>query len=476
MSKLKAKGIVLHWILLLAVLTSLFIKAFFQFNENGGGDYLWYHLPNGLLHWGYTNFTPSPYIQLISNSFPPLADWVEGFLVWMTGSVKAATGANFLALMLSFFVIHILYKKSISMRWFITSVFSIPLVMLYSSSGYVDLFGACGILIAFASLGKISRSEVFPLASSFFILGILIATLSRFQTWPAAALLCFIALVKLWGFSPELSKKQIIFCLLASFMAFGIWPLRNFVKYGNPTYPYAAPVIGKYFPSAISMEELYVNQVPLNLQGKSQPLVFMNSLFELSRFEKHSYKFHWSVDQGTQDGKVSPHFRMGGWSIYTVCIFLLFLALGLFRKIFAFLDVAFLGVILIFTSFMSQGHELRYFMFIPMCTAFLIVRALPSYSMKMQNLYCLLILAAAIHVGDRSRLKNFDFSGVEDKAPEKAKAAWKAYDLAEVKKPLCGVDGPDSIYFTGPNFKEYPVVDNDKENCKGIFYDPPSKK
>lgn len=472
MSKQKNVWMILHWILLSFVFVSLFIKAFFQFNS--GGDYLWYHLPNGLIRWGYTQFTPSPYIQLVLDTFPPLADLVEGFLVLITGSVKAATGASLLALVFSFFAIHRLYKDSLSLLWLLTSVMAIPLVVLHASSGYVDLFGSCGIFIAFAAMGQLSNFEKFRLASVLFVLGILIACLSRFQTWPAAALLCFLASLQLLFFSPQISTKQKLICIFASFLAFGIWPTRNFVKYKNPTYPYAAPFIGSYFPSAISMKELYINQVPSKLQGKAQPLIFMNSVLELSRFEKYPYKFHWSVDQGARNGIESPHFRMGGWSIYTVAIFLIFLLLGISRRLFKFIDLAFLGGILIFTSLLSQGHELRYSMFIPLCFAFLVVRALPLFPTKMRELYCLLILVAAIHVGDKVRLLRFDFSSVADMAPEEAKEAWRAYDLAEIKKPLCGKDAPESIYFTGPNFKEYPVVDNDKSNCKGFFYDPPA--
>lgn len=468
-SKLSTIWAVLHSLVLVYAYTCLSIKAFFQYNS--GGDYLWYHLPNGLLRWGLTDFTPSPYIQLICKTLPPLADWTEGLLVALTGSVKAGTGANALAFALVSLVLVALYRKQVSWRWLLTGFLAIPMFVIHFTNGYIDLFGACGIFLAFASLGLLHKPEKFVQAGLSFCFGLSVAVFSRYQTWPAACLLIAIAGFRILKLN-KIPKARRIALMSLAFIIMAAWPVRNLVKFGSPTYPYKAPIVGRFFEAPIQMETLYKDQVPNQLQKRPQPIIFLYSMFELTRWDPNAGKYVWNGDQGSGAATADPHFRMGGWSIYTVLILLLFLTVGIVLRRFVWFELTFLGGILLFTSFMSQGHELRYFMFIPMCVVFLFAKYAEQLPERWSVLCKVLLLASAIHVCEKVHISRIKYAPMSDSVPEKIKAAWKAYDAAVVKKPLCGIDGPDSIYFTGPNLREYPVIDNDAKNCKGYFYDP----
>lgn len=457
-----------HCAVLVYAAVMLFLRSFFQFNS--GGDYLWYHLPNGLIRWNYTDFVPSGYIQLINETLPPLGDWVQGMLVALTGSVKAATGANFLAFGLVFFLTWRLYRERFQARYFLTGVLAIPLFLHHMSSGYVDLFGASGVFLSFVSLKFLKDSTQFRFAAFTFCLGIFIATLSRFQTWPAATLLWALAAYQVLWANKTLRMQSRIFFIVASLLVLALWPARNFIKYGNPTYPYKAPFIGKYFPHAITMEELHVNQVPKRLIDKPQPWIFFNSVFEVSRFTHPSVKYKWNTDQGFYGGVESPHFRMGGWSVFTLLLLLSFFFWGLWRRLHDPVELIFLGGITLFTSFMSQGHELRYSIFIPLALLFMVAQSMKFFSPKWVAVFGVLLLSSAVDVSNKYHIERLDLTPFTEHVPERIKKAWEAYEESDRTRPLCGEDNADSIFYTGPTLSEYPVVDADKSRCKNGFY------
>ncbi len=136
----------------------LFLKGFLSFEA--GSDFLWYHLPNGLLTFGISDFTPAPYIRLIIDTFPPLADYTQGFLVYVTGDPRSSCAANTLAFVVTILFMFVMYRQSMIWRWFFVSLLAVPMFVVQLPSGYVDFFGACGVLLAMAALVKLhERSD-----------------------------------------------------------------------------------------------------------------------------------------------------------------------------------------------------------------------------------------------------------------------------------------------------------------------------
>lgn len=460
----------IHWLILAFVYGCLVVKAFCQLNPSW--DYLTYRLPNALSMIGWIQFIPTEFLRIVMETYPPLGDLVQGLLVLVTGKITAASGANVVVLLLTLGLICLLYGRAFSWRWLLTSFLAIPLFVFHLPSGYTDLFGACGILLAFTALMKLE--EYFEIAATCFCLGLFIATMSRFTLWPAAGFLWIAAGLKILKLSGQSVRAKSIF-LASALVLISIWPARNFMTYGSPIYPYRAPFVGKYFPfhQDFIVDTLRPKQLAHQLQAKPPIQSFLVSLFELNRFGGYKEKYSWNLDQGQQGGVQNPHFRLGGWSIFTVLIFLGYLIMAINWRLISFYEISMIAVFLVFTSFLPQGHELRYFLFIPLCIAFSLARVLPMMPKYWGLVFKVLILASAAYVVEKAQFKKFDFGSITNYASPRIKNAWQAYDKALVKKPLCGEDGnPASIFYAGPTLREYPVVDRDREHCKGVFYDP----
>ncbi len=265
----------------------------------------------------------------------------------------------------------------------------------------------------------------------------------------------------------NLSKiSRLIAILFLTVLASG-WACRNFVKFGNPTYPYRTPFIGNYLPSAIDVEkEIQDLQRPEFLLEASSAKMLLFSVFELSRFVDNGFK--WNMDQAFPGGVESPHFRLGGWSLFTVVILMLMLIQGIrygaVKEPWCWACIFFALFIM---ANIPQGHEMRYFMAVPFTAAFLLVYRLNLYPKYVQTAYKLLILISAIHVYDKQRIPRVRVVDFSKLAPEKMRAAWAAYDQAEFKRPLCGGDQGDAILLTGPSLREYPV--RNEKDCDGYF-------
>lgn len=460
----------MHWLILAMVYGLLVVKAFCQFNPSW--DYLTYHLPNALSMIGWIQFIPTEFLGVVIEAYPPLADLVQGLLVLVTGQIKAATGANVIVMLLTLGLICVLYGRSFQWRWLLSSFLAIPLFVFHLPSGYADLFGACGILLAFAALMKLE--EYFVIAAVCFCLGLFIATMSRFTTWPAAGFLWIAAGFKIFQLPRQSLRIKSVF-LASALILISIWPLRNMAIYSNPTYPYPVPVLGKYFPyhQDFTIENSRSSQLTLRLQDKPHIQSFLISVFELSRFGGFKEKYSWNLDQGQEGGVNNPHFRLGGWSVYTVLIFLIFLILSCFWRIISFYEVFFIGILLVFTGFLPRGNDLRFFIFIPLCIAFSLAKALPLFPKYWGLVFKILILVSASYVVRKTQVGKPNLAPMTDYVPDYIKSAWHAYDNALVKKPLCGEGGnPATVFYAGPHLREYPVVDRDKKNCKGVFYSP----
>ncbi len=450
----------------------LTLKGFIGFVA--GSDFLWYHLPNGLLAFGVSDFVPSSYTQMIMDAFPPLADYFQGFLVWLTGLPKISCAANSLIFLIVCALIYLLYKKTLSWSLLLTSFLAVPMFVTQMPSGYVDFFGACGVLLVLASTLMI-RENPSRRRFSFFCacLGIILAVYSRAQCWPITAFLglglSFRLLTEPSPLSLKLNWARIFSVVLVACLLSG-WALRNLAKYGNPTYPYKTPFMGEYFPSEIDVGlAMSPRQKPASLGSAGHAEILLHSVFELSRFKAKGFK--WSIDQGFDQGIDSPHFRLGGWSLYTVLIILLMIGVGarhsiLRKDLWSWVS---LGLSLVVMAKIPQGHELRYFMAIPLCALFLIVYRLNFYPQTWQLIFKVLIFISACHVVEQQkihRIENVDFSQF---VGENIRSVWKAFDEAAVKKPICWTNEGDAILLTGPTLSEYPV--RNLKKCDGRFVD-----
>src|SRR5262245_2726251 len=318
----------LHWSLLAAVYARLAAVACLRFPLDW--DFLAYHLPGALATYGLTTYTPEPRLLAVIAGFPPLPRIVEGALILVVGRFSAAAALNLIGVGALIVGLVWLHGRRLSLRWLLTALLGVPLVVLHLESGYVDLFTASFLTLALACFSELERESLRPRAGALLLVAALgAAPLSKFQAWPVAAV---IGVAALWRFAalaregrwPRATALGLTALLVVSL---GAWPVRNLVRFHNPVYPVKFPILPDLFPNSVMDADRGVYNLPVWLADAPRPVRFLASAAEWNRFHSGE-RFYWSLDQGARaDNAKSPHHRLGGWFPWTLAA----LALGAWR-------------------------------------------------------------------------------------------------------------------------------------------------
>jgi hypothetical protein len=138
--------IAISCILLVIVVVCSVTRPFVEY------DSWYYHLPISAKLWNIGNaretFILSDHSAGFYLGFPLLAEFVQGALWWMSGTVAATSLVNSLGLVVLICAAVAATKVSLPVLAF--GVLSVPLIVLHSISSYIDLFA--GILICFQLL------------------------------------------------------------------------------------------------------------------------------------------------------------------------------------------------------------------------------------------------------------------------------------------------------------------------------------
>jgi hypothetical protein len=451
----KPMAIVLFMTTAVAVLLSL--KAVLSFDRSY--DYLAYHLPFALRHFGLTTFTPDSSLMKRFDGFPPLAHLAQGLLVKVTGRLSLANSIGLIGLVAVGLCARRVYEKFSLLVW-IALLCSIPLIVTHAACGYIDLWTGCPLAVAFLGL-ELMQSERWKEGASLFIAGLTVAWFSKYQAWPVAVALIgaatwtlFIGRLRHHALAPKL----IFFTLPAVLLL--AWPLRNAIKFGNPTYPAKPPLfrVNQAEPAAF---EMALGQVPLAYKDWPRPLVFLASALELPRWTAPQ-KRGWSHSQGA-GGQENPHHRMGGWFLS----FPIFLALGFMAwrkgRISSTMASAFLGAVAIVAT-LPQSHELRYWMFIPLTLSVIAARELTGAEFWQSKPHRGLAIAVAVSipivlVGTSHSWLSLKIRTPEQSAPAAAKEYWRfRVEGTPAQVDVIHEDPGQAIYWAGPQFSSFTVV------------------
>jgi hypothetical protein len=450
----------LHWAALALVLGRLAAVAWLRFPLDW--DFLAYHLPGALQAWGLTTYTPEPRLAAVIEGFPPLPRLIEGAFVYATGRLSTACALNLVGVGGLVAGLAWLFGRALSLRWLLTALCAVPLFDLHVTSGYVDLFTACGVTLALAAFAELEPESRRPLAGGALLVAALSAAqLSKFQAWPVAAVVAGFAL---WRFAAlaragRLSRRGALALAAALAVGLGAWPVRNLVAFHNPVYPVVFPLAPKLFPNATVDADSGIYNMPAWLEHAPRPARFAASALELNRFFDND-RFEWTLDQSAQaDAARSPHHRMGGWFWWTV----LALSLGAFRAVRArklprSAQLAF-AVAVCGVSVLPQSHELRYWLFIPLGLALATALALADPAPgRQRGLRAALVVGAAIALFE-TRPFELDPRPPAELAPPEARAFWAEQRAAPKPEPVrvCNVN-PYGIFWSGPTFREFRVV------------------
>jgi hypothetical protein len=448
----------LHWALIAVAYGRLAAKAFLNFPADW--DFLAYHLPGALAAWGLTTYTPEPRLVAVIAGFPPLPRIVEGALVLATGRFSAAGALNLVGVAGLVAGLVWLYGRTISLRWLLTALLGVPLVVIHLTSGYVDLFTACWLALALAALSELEPDARRPRAGAWLAVAALgAAQLSKFQAWPVAAVIAVAVLWRLAALtrSGALSRRAALAAVAALGLVLGAWPVRNLVAFHNPVYPVVFPLAPKLFPNATIDADSGVYNLPVWLAAAPRPLRFAASALEWSRFHSGD-RFVWSVDASAHaDNARSPHHRLGGWFPWTLAALAFGSLAALRRRLIPRSALASFAAAVVLVAFLPQSHELRYWLFIPLGLAIATARTFAS-ERPPRAVGAMLVLGAAFVL---LVVKPFaiDSRPPEAFAPLAARAFWAEQSAHPKPEPvrICDVN-PNGIYYAGPNFREYRVI------------------
>jgi len=451
----------LHWAALAAAYGRLAEIACLRFPLDW--DFLAYHLPGALQAWGLTSYTPEPRLVAVIAGFPPLPRVIEGGLVFLTGRFSMASALNLVGCGALAAGLGWLYGRRISLRWLATALLGVPLFVFHFPSGYVDLFTASFLALAFAALSELECESLRPRAAvgALAVAALALAQLSKFQAWPVAAVLGSALLLRFVGLARagQLSRRAAAALVAALVLGLGAWPVRNLVVFHNPVYPVVFPVAPRLFPNATVEADSGAYNLPTWLEPQPRPVRFLASVAEWSRFYSGE-RFYWSIDQSARaDPARSPHHRLGGWFPWT----LLACFAGALRarragKLGRSAQLAF-GLALLGVAFLPQCQELRYWLFVPLGLAIAAALGLARDVPGPARLTRAALVGGAAFVLFVTRPFELDTRTPAELAPRHAVAFWHAQRANPAPEPVrvCDVN-PEGIFWSGPTFREFRVT------------------
>lgn len=412
-------------------------------------DFIAYHLPHALKIYELTTFKTGPFLTSVNDGFPPLAHYLQGLTIFLTGRHSAANLINLFGLLL--FVQHIRFRlkpSHESLLFFFLAILAIPLVQIHLTRGYIDLWSNIGVASALIELNYLfNRTNKHGINPTIFLISIFAAVFSKYQMWPLAYPISLLYLVRY--FTLEIPSRQKAVLLLMLTLILSIWPIRNIVVHQNPIYPLRMPVLTALFPNYTMPSSDNLEQTPKVLHDKSNFIKFFNSALEFSRINS-TYKMKWSIDQFAENGPNNEHHRMGGWSYISM---ILLLALSTFaRGRIKYLIVTFVLAVLV-VSILPQSHELRYWFFIPLILSTIAMDGFANQSPRRKQILIALMFLNMIFVSAALNIK-LDTRSPQQRAPSKAQEFWKK---AETNKDYSICELPNAIFYSGPEFKTFKV-------------------
>lgn len=340
-------------------------------------DSLAYHLPFAAR---LANIYPSneyifsDYYESIYAGVPALTEWGQGWLWRITGLVSAAN----LVGLISIILVVVVAVRELGVKFWMAVLFffSIPLVSIHSVSSYNDL--ACNSFISIAFINWIASCEkdqfgLRRLASV--LIPLAIAANMKYQAiltsgiFFALAILFFLYKNKKSLLSGNASKIHWSLVLFVCSILFGCKLLFNLFQHDNPFYPLASKIGPLYFEGPVSV----------GLAGEAPDVKpyfrYLMSLSELKMWTDNRGSL-WSVDMWTS-AKVdlSLYSKTGGYFVanlvlWAAVISVAFLYAGTQKmKMYAIFVLS--GFI--FVGFLPVSYYLRYWMFLPINLAVLVL-------------------------------------------------------------------------------------------------------
>ena len=350
-------------------------------------DSLGYHLPFAGLRAGILSaneYRLSRFMTERYNGFPILPDLIQGALWRATSHIQAANLIGLTGLLPLVGMLKKVFR--VPLTYSLVALLSIPVLLIQSTSSYVDLFSNCWVAsMLLLILAAILHPERFSAAR---LIGIFVCFAvvfnSRMPLWLAALAALGVFLVLLWvrrrryarlrfftqngGWRRKLGVTGALAVLLA--IAFAN-PVRNWIEFRNPLYP--LPIAGG---KVIVPGELAAK--PDYLARYSGGFRWLLSMVEYRSFEGRNPL--WTNGQGDLPTD-SPAIFMGGNFGALVLFNILWLGFlqSKVRGSVGWAPCWFMGAITLVTPFMPGSPETRYYMYWIVCLVLLNLTLIVNY-------------------------------------------------------------------------------------------------
>ena len=347
---------------------------------DGAWDSLWYHMPFAALRVGLISqnqYHVSQWLSTYYDGFPVLPDYLQGIAWRLTSRPQGANLVNLLALVCVTIFFRIRYK--VPFGYAFVGFLGVPIVLIQSTSTYVDLFTNCFATILFFTVFWVwmepEQFTVNDVFIAFASLAVVINSKPQFVALGSGALLALavgtafnrqkLVLLRdqLQKTAPGARYLVIATCLVCLCIAY-INPAKNLIKFHNPVYPATLDVGPLHLPGSYAVGSM--GSAPIYLAHAPQYRRWVRSIIEYDAFDGRNPL--WTNSQG--DLKFdSRALRMGG-SFGALVLFNLFYFLilqGKVRQRYGLKPAAFLITVSVITALMPSSQEIRYYMYWVMC-------------------------------------------------------------------------------------------------------------
>jgi hypothetical protein len=220
---------------------------------DGAFDSLWYHMPFAGLRVGLISqnqYHVSERLSTYYDGFPVLADYLQGIAWRLTSKPQAANLVSLFALVVV--TIYFRIRHKIPFGYIFIGFLGIPMVLIQSTSTYVDLFTNSFATILFFTIFWMwmepERFRISDLLLALASLAVVINSKPQFVALGSLALVALLVgillnrkrLVLLQGQFRATPISRRLLVLATCFLCLGLAylnPAKNLIKFHNPAYP-----------------------------------------------------------------------------------------------------------------------------------------------------------------------------------------------------------------------------------------------
>lgn len=422
-------------------------------------DYPSYHLPFILRDLNLGNWELWPNLLMIWEGNPPVAHGIQARLIWLTDWPGIANSLNLMMVALFCWGAGIV-TPHLKRGLYVVGCFAMPLFFFNYPTGGGDITFSLAVVLQAVVLTTLWRGDTRPILHLVFLLATAVSIYSKMNGWAAS-----LVLVTLYGLhrlrEVRTQPGNVLLMAVALAVVVGHWPLRNWLIMGSPFWPLGIPGITEigadprhFFHPAVQPDGL--REVPMLVR-------YVLSFFELTRLMT-AEPMRWSFSMW-QGGSASLHQMMGGLNgLYMAALVGCFAYLRRWRKISGREVALWVGLALIASS-VSQSHEMRYGLYVPLILLYFCVR---EEAFLPRRLLPTIVGVALLIVGLSSAARDANLMNVNHPLLDthtRIESFWAEQAAMPTQGFACIPDtatawqnaDPLGVYFTGPHLREYQV-------------------